>query len=120
MVNSASMSSERAIPDLWDVFGSRGGGLAIRRNSWQKMQKQLTEEEQAVTDLFNDLHVHADLPAENNSPAKHKQNARWVFIAKLYFYFNIILVWFLLITRLRLYPDVMQSTQQDGRQQWAQ
>ncbi len=77
MVNSASMSSERAIPDLWEVFGSRGGGLAIRRNSWQKMQKQLTEDERAVTELFNDLHVHADLPVENNSsPAKHQKPAR--------------------------------------------
>ena len=76
MVNTSSaMSSERAIPDLWDVFGSRGGGLAVRRNSWQKMQKQLTEDERTVTELFNDLHVHADLPPENN-PNKHK-NARW-------------------------------------------
>lgn len=77
MVNTSSaMSSERAIPDLWDVFGSRGGGLAVRRNSWQKMQKQLSEDERTVTELFNDLHVHDDLPTENNSiPSKHKN--RW-------------------------------------------
>ncbi|KAI9553564.1 hypothetical protein GHT06_021482 [Daphnia sinensis] len=77
MVNTSSaMSSERAIPDLWDVFGSRGGGLAVRRNSWQKMQKQLSEDERTVTELFNDLHVHADLPAENNSiPSKHKNGS---------------------------------------------
>lgn len=73
MVNSTSMSSDRSIPDLWDVFGGRG--LGVRRNSWQKMQMQLSEDEQAVTELFNDLHLHADLPADN-SPGKHK-NSRY-------------------------------------------
>lgn len=75
MVNSTSMSSERAIPDLWDVFGSRGGnGLAIRRNSWQKMQKQLSEDERAVTELFHDLHLHDDPSDSQQTQSPTKQN----------------------------------------------
>jgi hypothetical protein len=48
--------SERAIPDVWEVFG--GQRMPARRNSWQKMQ-MMSEEEKTVTDLFSDLHIHA-------------------------------------------------------------
>ncbi len=50
--------SERTIPDVWDVFAKQR--MPIRRNSWQKMQVQLNEEEKTVTDLFSDLHIHAN------------------------------------------------------------
>lgn len=71
MVNSTSMSTDRSIPDVWDVFGGRG--LGVRRNSWQKMQLQISEEERAVTELFNDLHLHDDLP-DNSAPAKSRNS----------------------------------------------
>ena len=54
--------SERAIPDVWEVFEKQG----IRRNnSWKRM---MTEEEKTVTELFSDLHLHArsyDLPGDH-------------------------------------------------------
>ena len=84
MVNSGrGMTTERAIPDLWEVFGSRGsngsggGGLGIRRNSWQKMQAQLSEEERAVTELFNDLHLQLESPGDH-SPDPKKNSTRYV------------------------------------------
>ena len=58
--------TERTIPDVWEVFGKQragagggggGGGVGGRRNSWQKM---MTEEERTVTELFSDLHMHAN------------------------------------------------------------
>jgi len=73
------MSTERAIPDLWEVFGSRSGMvLPVRRNSWQKMQAQLSEEERAVTELFNDLHIHAkvDLSSDPVPPTSTKRNSK--------------------------------------------
>ena len=89
MVNSGrGMTNERAIPDLWDVFGSRGSngsggaGLGIRRNSWQKMQAQLSEEERAVTELFNDLHLQLESPGDRSPDAK-KNSTRYVSIVCL-------------------------------------
>lgn len=84
MVNSGrGMTTERAIPDLWEVFGSRGsngsggGGLGIRRNSWQKMQAQLSEEERAVTELFNDLHLQLESPGDHSpDPKKNSSSQR--------------------------------------------
>lgn len=77
MVNSASMSTERAIPDLWDVFGSKGM-LPIRRSSWSKMQAQLSEDERAVNELFSDLHIHAgDLGGDHDPPSSgSRKNSR--------------------------------------------
>jgi len=62
--------SERAIPDVWEVFEKQG----IRRNnSWKRM---MTEEERTVTELFSDLHLHArsyDLSGDQGDAAPNSR-----------------------------------------------